>query len=141
MEKQEAIVDAEQVKKPRKRFVGRAKKTASTANNEAGGAIEDGAVGFASKVFNMPTLNKLLILTPHLIEAPRARSSRVANQVPDEILNDPLLNKSLETVSMHKIRNHATIINHWWQQMPSNYNFEIHKTVWRVRKAKAKRGK
>lgn len=112
MEKQEAIVDAEQVKKPRKRFVGRAKKTASTANNEAGGAIEDGAVGFASKVFNMPTLNKLLILTPHLIEAPRARSSRVANQVPDEILNDPLLNKSLETVSMHKIRNHATIINH-----------------------------
>ncbi|CAO0794362.1 unnamed protein product [Mucor circinelloides] len=100
MEKQEAIVDAEQVKKPRKRFVGRAKKTASTANNEAGGAIEDGAVGFA--------------------KAPRARSSRVANQVPDEILNDPLLNKSLET-------------------MPSNYNFEIHKTVWRVRKAKAKR--
>lgn len=61
MEKQEAIVDAEQVKKPRKRFVGRAKKAASTANNEAGGAIEDGAVGFASKVFNMPTLNKLLI--------------------------------------------------------------------------------
>jgi 2-(3-amino-3-carboxypropyl)histidine synthase len=32
------------------------------------------------------------------IEAPRARSNRVANQVPDEILNDPLLNKSIETV-------------------------------------------
>ncbi|CEP09883.1 hypothetical protein [Parasitella parasitica] len=101
MEKEEPIIQSEQAKKPRKRFVGRAKKEAAAAvNNEAGGAIEDGAVGFA--------------------KAPRARSSRVANQVPDEILNDPLLNKSLETI-------------------PSNYNFEIHKTVWRVRKSKAKR--
>jgi len=53
MEKQEAIVDSDQVKKPRKRFVGKAKKAASNANNEAGGAIEDGAVGFASKVFDV----------------------------------------------------------------------------------------
>lgn len=46
-----------------------------------------------------------MLLTPNLerTEAPRARSSRVANQVPDEILNDPLLNKSLETVSMSKM--------------------------------------
>jgi hypothetical protein len=34
------------------------------------------------------------------VEAPRARSNRVANQVPDEILNDPLLNKSIETVNL-----------------------------------------
>lgn len=54
MEKQEAIIDSDQVKKPRKRFVGRAKKAASNANNEVGGAIEDGAVGFASKVLDIP---------------------------------------------------------------------------------------
>lgn len=39
------------------------------------------------------------ILTQTHIEAPRVRSNRVANQVPDEILNDPLLNKAIETVS------------------------------------------
>lgn len=50
MEKDEPIVNSEQVKKPRKRFVGRSKKAAADANNEAGGAIEDGAVGFASKL-------------------------------------------------------------------------------------------
>ncbi|KAI8997094.1 putative diphthamide synthesis protein-domain-containing protein [Pilobolus umbonatus] len=87
----------EKTVKPRKRFVGKAKR-ATAANTE--GAIEDGVVGFAK---------------------PRARNNRVANQVPDEILNDPVLNKTLE------------------QQLPANYNFEIHKTVWRVRKAKAKR--
>ena len=32
------------------------------------------------------------------LEAPRARSSRVANQVPEEILNDALLNKAIESV-------------------------------------------
>ncbi|KAF4086082.1 hypothetical protein AMELA_G00102300 [Ameiurus melas] len=45
---------------------------------------------------------------------------RVANQIPDEILKDPELQ---EAVSV----------------LPSNYNFEIHKTIWRVRQAKAKR--
>lgn len=46
---QEPIITVEEVKKPRKRFVGRAKKAASTGNNSEAGAIEDGAVGFASK--------------------------------------------------------------------------------------------
>lgn len=44
------VVASEEVKKPRKRFVGRAKKAASTEANTDGAAIEDGAVGFASKV-------------------------------------------------------------------------------------------
>lgn len=47
---QEPNVAVEEVKKPRKRFVGRAKKFASTGNNSEAGAIEDGAVGFASKL-------------------------------------------------------------------------------------------
>ncbi|KAK1785769.1 hypothetical protein P4O66_003157 [Electrophorus voltai] len=47
---------------------------------------------------------------------------RVANQIPDEILKDPEL---LEAIRV----------------LPANYNFEIHKTVWRVTQAKAKRGR
>ncbi|KAI7869387.1 putative diphthamide synthesis protein-domain-containing protein [Spinellus fusiger] len=85
------------IEKPRKRFVGRAKKNAAVENEAS---IEDGAVGFAKTT--------------------RPRTNRVVHQIPDEILNDPLLNKAIE-------------------QIPSNYNFEIHKTVWRVRKAGAKR--
>ncbi|XP_048016155.1 2-(3-amino-3-carboxypropyl)histidine synthase subunit 1 isoform X2 [Megalobrama amblycephala] len=45
---------------------------------------------------------------------------RVANQIPDEILKDPELNEAIKA-------------------LPANYNFEIHKTIWRVRQAKAKR--
>ncbi|KAL0073374.1 putative diphthamide synthesis protein-domain-containing protein [Phycomyces blakesleeanus] len=94
-------MDTQQAEKPRKRFVGRAKKTAAAAtvgDNEP--SIEDGAVGFA--------------------KSSRPRANRAVNQIPDEILNDPLLNKAIE-------------------QIPSNYNFEIHKTVWRVKKAGAKK--
>ncbi|XP_026108452.1 2-(3-amino-3-carboxypropyl)histidine synthase subunit 1-like isoform X2 [Carassius auratus] len=45
---------------------------------------------------------------------------RVANQIPDEILKDPELIEAIKA-------------------LPANYNFEIHKTIWRVRQAKAKR--
>uniref|UniRef100_A0A673JNL7 2-(3-amino-3-carboxypropyl)histidine synthase subunit 1 n=1 Tax=Sinocyclocheilus rhinocerous TaxID=307959 RepID=A0A673JNL7_9TELE len=45
---------------------------------------------------------------------------RVANHIPDEILKDPELIKAIKA-------------------LPANYNFEIHKTIWRVRQAKAKR--
>lgn len=45
---------------------------------------------------------------------------RIANQIPEEILNDPELQDAIKA-------------------LPPNYNFEIHKTVWRVREAKASR--
>lgn len=45
---QDTNIAVEEVKKPRKRFVGRAKKAASTETESGAGAIEDGAVGFAS---------------------------------------------------------------------------------------------
>uniref|UniRef100_A0A8B9LP57 2-(3-amino-3-carboxypropyl)histidine synthase subunit 1 n=1 Tax=Astyanax mexicanus TaxID=7994 RepID=A0A8B9LP57_ASTMX len=52
---------------------------------------------------------------------PAVRSvRRVANQIPEEILKDPELQDAISV-------------------LPANYNFEIHKTVWRVRQAKAKR--
>ncbi|XP_076670420.1 diphthamide biosynthesis 1 [Andrena cerasifolii] len=42
------------------------------------------------------------------------------NKIPDGILNDPLLNAAIAA-------------------LPSNYSFEIHKSIWRIREAKAKR--
>lgn len=43
-----------------------------------------------------------------------------ASKIPEELLNDPILNSAIAA-------------------LPSNYNFEIHKTIWRIREAKAKR--
>ncbi|CAB4011699.1 Diphthamide biosynthesis 1, partial [Paramuricea clavata] len=45
--------------------------------------------------------------------------ARIANQIPDEILNNVEL-------------------NHMISQLPYNYNFEIHKTIWRLKKVNAK---
>jgi 2-(3-amino-3-carboxypropyl)histidine synthase len=44
----------------------------------------------------------------------------MANQVPDELLHDEALNAAIA-------------------QLPANYNFEVHKTIWRLRRAKATR--
>ena len=48
------------------------------------------------------------------------RRRRVTNQIPADILEDKELNRSVSL-------------------LPSNYNFEIHKSVWRIRQAGAKR--
>ncbi|XP_065663603.1 2-(3-amino-3-carboxypropyl)histidine synthase subunit 1 isoform X3 [Hydra vulgaris] len=45
---------------------------------------------------------------------------RVLNQIPDDILNNEQLNAAIS-------------------KLPSNYNFEIHKTIWRLRQAQSKR--
>ncbi|XP_026501297.2 2-(3-amino-3-carboxypropyl)histidine synthase subunit 1 [Vanessa tameamea] len=45
---------------------------------------------------------------------------RAINKIPDELLNDPLLSRACET-------------------LPQNYNFEIHKTIWRIRSLNARR--
>uniref|UniRef100_A0AAQ4NQY8 2-(3-amino-3-carboxypropyl)histidine synthase subunit 1 n=1 Tax=Gasterosteus aculeatus aculeatus TaxID=481459 RepID=A0AAQ4NQY8_GASAC len=45
---------------------------------------------------------------------------RVANQIPHEILQDTELQEAIKA-------------------LPANYNFEIHKTIWRVRQAKSTR--
>jgi 2-(3-amino-3-carboxypropyl)histidine synthase len=46
-------------------------------------------------------------------------SSTIANQIPQDILSDALLNEAIK-------------------QLPSNYSFEIHKTIHHVRKNNAK---
>ncbi|KAI3692191.1 hypothetical protein L6452_32002 [Arctium lappa] len=51
---------------------------------------------------------------------PRQPKRFIKNQIPDSITNDPALNTAIAA-------------------LPSNYNFEIHKSVWRIRSAGAKR--
>lgn len=46
--------------------------------------------------------------------------SRTINKIPQSILDDPEINEAIKA-------------------LPKNYNFEIHKTIWRVRDLKAKR--
>lgn len=41
-------------------------------------------------------------------------------KVPQQLLNDPLINAAIAA-------------------LPANYNFEVHKTIWRIRELKAKR--
>lgn len=46
--------------------------------------------------------------------------TRTINKIPQEILNNPQINEAMSA-------------------LPQNYNFEIHKTIWRVHELKAKR--
>uniref|UniRef100_A0A8C8U6E5 2-(3-amino-3-carboxypropyl)histidine synthase subunit 1 n=1 Tax=Peromyscus maniculatus bairdii TaxID=230844 RepID=A0A8C8U6E5_PERMB len=50
----------------------------------------------------------------------RVSRGRLANQIPPEILNNPQLQAAV-------------------QALPSNYNFEIPKTIWRIQQAQAKK--
>lgn len=47
-------------------------------------------------------------------------TARTINRIPASILDDPEINEALSA-------------------LPKNYNFEIHKTIWRIRETKAKR--
>jgi len=135
--------------KPKKRFVGKARKQKAVAEGLDSTTIEDSAIAIrdgnvnALKEENVrQTSNEIVTLFSSqkcikvraLTSAPglflyhcaaskssTSTRSRIANQVPDEILNDAKLNLAIE-------------------QLPSNYSFEIHKTVWSVRKADAKKG-
>jgi 2-(3-amino-3-carboxypropyl)histidine synthase len=65
---------------------------------------------------------------------PKASSSktvrRVANQIPDDILHDAELNAAINGVScIRSIIRNADIT-----ALPGNYNFEIHKTIYQVRR-------
>ncbi|KAI3405734.1 DPH1 [Candida oxycetoniae] len=51
---------------------------------------------------------------------PNRHIGRVLNQIPEDILNDKDINQAVSL-------------------LPSNYNFEIHKTIWNIRKQNAKR--
>lgn len=52
---------------------------------------------------------------------PTARARNVAQQIPEDILGNAELREAAEA-------------------LPPNYNFEIPKTIWRIRQAQAKKG-
>lgn len=63
-----------------------------------------------------PKKTQIVTVKKTIARGPR----RVINQIPEEILKDPEINEAILV-------------------LPSNYNFEIHKTIWRVRQANSKR--
>jgi hypothetical protein len=61
--------------------------------------------------------------------------SRQINRIPDDILNDASLNAAIATVcaaSAFVCVCWVTQARFLWQ-LPSNYNFEIHKTIWKLK--------
>ncbi|KAL0485255.1 diphthamide biosynthesis protein [Acrasis kona] len=61
------------------------------------------------------------ISTVTIQDTPKQKTEvKVKNQIPDHILNDQVLNTLIKTA------------------LPSNYNFEIHKTIYRIQQAGAK---
>ncbi|CAN4099797.1 unnamed protein product [Withania somnifera] len=69
-----------------------------------------------------PAATITVAVDPHpLQQSTQSRPKRfIKNQIPDSILNDAALNAAISL-------------------LPQNYNFEIHKCVWRVRNSNAKR--
>ncbi|KAM0029805.1 putative diphthamide synthesis DPH1/DPH2 [Helianthus debilis subsp. tardiflorus] len=70
----------------------------------------------------METDHQLLPTTTPQPQQPPSRQPKrfIKNQIPDSITTDPSLNAAISL-------------------LPSNYNFEIHKSIWRVRSTSAKR--
>ncbi|KAJ3186830.1 hypothetical protein HK101_009557 [Irineochytrium annulatum] len=98
---------------PRRRFVGagRSAKAKEAARNADDGLASTGGGG---NIEDAPaTTSFTVVKKPASGGAPR-----IANQVPDEILGDVDINAAIA-------------------QLPSNYNFEIHKTIWQIRKYQA----
>ncbi|KAJ3294293.1 Diphthamide biosynthesis protein 1 [Borealophlyctis nickersoniae] len=110
----------------RKRFVGaNRRKQLDEGAQTTDGTIEDAVAQGAQPT--EPTLfantiegERLSTIFQKAFFQPPS-GNRVANQTPDDVLNDAELNKAIE-------------------QLPNNYNFEIHKCVWQIRKNGAKKG-
>ncbi|XP_053685697.1 2-(3-amino-3-carboxypropyl)histidine synthase subunit 1 isoform X2 [Sabethes cyaneus] len=72
-------------------------------------------------------IQKPVVVTPDvkIVKAKPVRkvfkgTTRIINKIPQSLLNDPELNAAISV-------------------LPTNYNFEFHKTIWRIREMKAKR--
>ncbi|KAJ2781909.1 Diphthamide biosynthesis protein 1 [Coemansia interrupta] len=95
--------------KPRRRFVGRGK--AKTASTDA--SADAGAPG------EQISIEDSLALATRKDTASRPKSHETANQVPSAILENSLLNQAISL-------------------LPTNYNFEIHKTIWQIQRLNAR---
>ncbi|XP_043910812.1 2-(3-amino-3-carboxypropyl)histidine synthase subunit 1-like [Protopterus annectens] len=63
---------------------------------------------------------KMTAVIPAKRTTARDHQRRVASQIPDDILKNVELQEAIKV-------------------LPSNYNFEIHKTIWRIKQTQAKR--
>jgi 2-(3-amino-3-carboxypropyl)histidine synthase len=101
--------EAAALKQPKKRFVGRRQVHPAAFKNNSSGNIESGRIiqGSSHETSCQFDSNLLAASTPR-------RAPRTLNQVPIEILNDPEINAAIAL-------------------LPSNYSFEIHKTIHRIR--------
>ncbi|KAJ1722186.1 Diphthamide biosynthesis protein 1 [Coemansia erecta] len=95
--------------KPRRRFVGRGK--AKPASTDA--STDAAAPG------EQISIEDSLALATRKDTAARPRSHETANQVPSTILENTLLNQAISL-------------------LPTNYNFEIHKTIWQIQRLDAR---
>lgn len=80
---------------------------------------------FSSKLVTLCSCSAGTAIVPHsnatstAAAAPTAFRNRIRQQVPDEILNNTALATAMSV-------------------LPLNYNFEVHKTIWRIQQAGAK---
>ena len=100
---------------PKKKFIGRrAAEARAKEKQDAGGSVEE-----TTAIVQSGQLAKVASVQRLIQTAPR-RPPRMTKQVPDDILNDPDINAAISL-------------------LPSNYSFEIHKTIYRIRTLQAKR--
>jgi 2-(3-amino-3-carboxypropyl)histidine synthase len=106
------------VKQPKRRFVGRRTADQAAQSNAEGGSIEDSG---AIQGVKDPISDLLCVQTANdsTVAQPR-RPARALNNIPPEILNDDDINAAIAL-------------------LPSNYSFEIHKTIHRVRTSESKK--
>ena len=108
-----------EAKQPKRKFIGKRATAEKAATNGAqNGNIEDsGAIQGTDKfVFSVQNTRRLIL---RVVAQPR-RTPRTTTQVPPEILEDPEINDAIGL-------------------LPSNYSFEIHKTIHRIRTTGARK--
>jgi 2-(3-amino-3-carboxypropyl)histidine synthase len=68
----------------------------------------------------METSNEVVVVKAKTTRKVFKGTTKVINKIPNSLLNDQQLNNAIDA-------------------LPSNYNFEIHKTIHKIRETKAKR--
>jgi 2-(3-amino-3-carboxypropyl)histidine synthase len=102
-------------KVPKRRFIGRKAADAKAAARAEANGNNAATIEESGAVQGMPLIvTSIRRLTNAFVVAPRRRPARALNNVPDSILHDPEINAAIAL-------------------LPSNYNFEIHKTIHRIR--------
>lgn len=97
-----------------------------------------GSKGPAGDAGSAPTKPRKRFVGTSKPSSSRAPVRRIANQIPDDILHDPELNAAISGMSCALQQPHELLAPASGQSdriaLPSNYNFEIHKTIHHIRR-------